>query len=84
MHMGELILQKLKAEERSVAWLADKAGCNAANLGRQLKDNQDIHPNLLRRISRALKTNFFVYYAEDFAENFAEEKAECKNYSKIL
>ena len=73
MHIGELIIQRLKEKERSIAWLARQLSCDAANLGRLLKNNQHIHSELLKRISKALKENLFAYYAEEFTE---EEKKE--------
>ena len=73
MHIGELILQKLKERERSIAWLARQVGCDDANLGRLLKNSQYIHSGLLKRISKALKENLFEYYAEELKE---EEKGE--------
>jgi len=68
MHIGNLILQKLEKEERTVAWLARKIGCNDANLGRLLKNSKHIHSELLYRISKALNENLFVYYEEEFKE----------------
>ena len=72
-HIGNIIIQTLKEKERSIAWLARQLGCNAANLGRLLRDNQHIHSELLWRISKVLKENLFVYYAEEFEEKFKEE-----------
>ena len=66
MHIGELILQKLKEKDRSIAWLAREVSCDAANLGRQLKNSQHLHSELLKRIAKALKENLFAYYAEEF------------------
>jgi len=61
IHIGELILQKLKEEERSVAWLADKIFIDSSNLRKILKKNS-INTDLLCRISKALNYSFFRYY----------------------
>ena len=64
IHIGKLIVEKLKAKERSVAWLARHINCDDGNLGRLLKNNQHIHSEMLLRISIALEEDFFVYYSE--------------------
>ena len=64
IHIGRLIVQKLKEKERPVAWLARQVNCDDANLGRLLKNSQYIHTELLLRISIALEEDFFVYYSQ--------------------
>jgi len=64
MHIGKTILQKLNEKERTIAWLARQVNCNGGNLGRQLKNSPHIHSELLLRISKALKEDFFVCYSE--------------------
>jgi plasmid maintenance system antidote protein VapI len=68
IHIGKLILQKLKDEERTIVWLAKKVHCNDSNLGRMLKNNQHIHAELLLRISIVLNEDFFVHYSEKLKE----------------
>jgi len=65
MHIGEIILKKLKEKERSVAWLARQVNCNDGNLGRQLKNSAHLHSELLLRISKALEIDFFAYYSQE-------------------
>jgi len=57
IHIGELILQKLKERERSIAWLAKKIGCDRSNLYKRLKKD-DISMKLLSRISSILDFDF--------------------------
>jgi len=64
IHIGSLISQKLKEQERSVAWLARKVNCDDGNLGRMLKNSQHIHSELLLRISFVMEEDFFSYYSE--------------------
>ena len=59
-----LILQKLKEEERSIAWIARKVGCDKDNLCKMLKNNHDILPDLLFSISETLKEDFFACYSQ--------------------
>ena len=80
IHIGELILQKLKEKERSIAWLAHKINRNADNLGSQLKNSPHIHCELLLHISIVLEEDFFACYSKavKFTVKF------CKNSSIIL
>ena len=61
--IGELILQKLKEQERSIAWLAKKVNCDRNNFRKLLKGNYITTP-LLFRISAAMDIDFFSFYSE--------------------
>ena len=79
IHIGHLIKEKLKEQERSVAWLARQINYNDANLGRVLKENQHIHSELLIRISKTMKFDFFTYYSMFLHDNnYLDEIKECK------
>ena len=67
----DLILKKLKKEERRIAWLARQVGCDSDNLRKTLNNNQDIYTDLLYRISVALEEDFFACYSEKLKEKFA-------------
>ena len=56
--IGDLILQKLKEEKRSVAWLAGKICIDPSSLRKRLKKNS-MNIELLRSISSSLNYNFF-------------------------
>ena len=71
LYLSDLILQKLKEKERSVAWLARQVGCNGDNLRKTLNNNQDLYTDLLYRISVALEEDFFACYSEKLKENLA-------------
>ena len=47
----------------TIAWLARHTNCDRNNLRKQL-NNTHIYPELLLKISIALKTDFFVYYSQ--------------------
>ena len=64
IHIGKQIIEKLKTEERSVAWLARQVNRDAANFGRLLKNSAHIHSELLLRISIALNEDFFAHYSD--------------------
>jgi len=63
IHIGELIHRKLEEDGRSAAWLARQIPCSKKHVYKIL-GKEDIHPSQLRRISIALKFDFFVYYSE--------------------
>ncbi|MDR1737553.1 MAG: hypothetical protein LBR66_01860 [Candidatus Symbiothrix sp.] len=48
-----------------VKWLAKQVGCGNSSLGKMLK-NKHIYPELLLKLSIALKTNFFDQYYKSF------------------
>jgi len=68
IHIGELILQKLKEKERSIAWLAHKVGCDDSNLSKILKNSRYIYDELLFRIAVALEEDFFAHYSRRLKE----------------
>ena len=62
-HIGELIKQRLKDDDRSISWLSRKLGCDCSNLHKTL-DQKDMYADLLYKISDVMDTDFFVYYSE--------------------
>ncbi|MBE6195844.1 MAG: XRE family transcriptional regulator [Rikenellaceae bacterium] len=61
IHIGKLIETELRRQERSVSWFARNLYCERANIYNIFK-RQSIDTELLMRISRLLKHNFFNYY----------------------
>jgi len=61
IHIGELILQKLREEKLSVAWLAGKVDVDPSNLHKRLK-KMSMDAELLLRISKALNYPFYKCY----------------------
>ena len=65
--IGDLIKQKLKANDRSVAWLAQKVNYNSSNFRKKLKKNS-MDVDLLFSISKILQEDFFAYYSKKLME----------------
>ena len=63
VHIGKLIRKKLDEEGWSAAWLAKQIPCSEKHVYK-IFEKDDIYPQQLRRISIALKFNFFSYYLE--------------------
>ncbi|MDR0419950.1 MAG: XRE family transcriptional regulator [Prevotellaceae bacterium] len=62
MHIGQLICEKLAENGHSISWLAKKVYCDRSNLRKMLKNN-NIHCDLLLRISTVLNYDFFAHYS---------------------
>jgi hypothetical protein len=69
IHIGDIIKQKLKEKERSIAWLARQVFYDESNLHKKLKNN-DIESSLLYHISEALREDFFAYYSKELNEKW--------------
>lgn len=59
-HIGQLIRQELRRQERSVAWFARQLSCDRSNIYR-IFQKESIDTYLLVRISIILQYNFFFY-----------------------
>ena len=70
IHIGEEIRQQLKAQERSIAWLAGKVNHDSSNLCKLLKCSH-IPTELLYHISVALSKDFFAQYSQQLSKEFA-------------
>lgn len=57
-HIGKLIRQELRRQERSVAWFARQLSCDRSNIYR-IFQKESIDTYLLVRISIILQYNFF-------------------------
>lgn len=62
LHIGKIIEQELRAQERSVTWLSRKLYCDRRNVY-DIFNRQYIDTGLLLRISIALGKDFFTYYS---------------------
>ena len=68
IHIGKLIHNKLKENDRSVSWLAKKIYCDPSALCKMLK-REDINTKLLLKISKILDHDFFVYYSNTISNS---------------
>ena len=68
IHIGEIIKQKLHDRDLPVAWLARQVNCNESNFNKKLKNNI-IAIDLLFRISKVLREDFFALYSEQLNLN---------------
>ena len=59
LHIGKMVHDELRAQRRSVSWLAGEIHCNRSNAYKIL-ERSNIDIELLVRISTALNHNFFA------------------------
>ena len=64
IHIGSLIEQELRRQDRSVTWLAGELHCDRTNVYKVFK-KKSIDTKLLEDISVILQHNFFLDYAEE-------------------
>lgn len=79
LHIGHLIQTQLKADQRSVGWLAREIGCTRNNVYK-IFNKVSLDSDLLFRISKAMRFNFFRYYTEEIAKGMIDRigKADLK------
>lgn len=75
IHIGHLIQVQLKADQRSVSWLAREIGCSRNHLYKVFRKSS-LDGELLLRISLAMNFNFFQYYTAEFIEGMKARTGE--------
>ena len=66
--IGVAVRQKMSEYGTTVSWLAKQVGSDRGNLHKQLH-KKHIYPELLLKISIALKTDFFACYSQRLHDN---------------
>ena len=64
IHIGSLIEQELRRQDRSVTWFASELHCDRTNVYKVFK-KKSIDTRLLVDISVILQHNFFLDYADE-------------------
>ena len=70
IHVGSLIKEELKRQERSISWFARKLYCDRSNVY-DIFRRKSIDTDLLLRISHVLNHDFFQYYCRFYKESSA-------------
>ena len=65
LHIGQLIQEQLRKDQRSVSWLAREIHCTRNNVYKVF-NKPSLDSNLILKISKAMKFNFFQYYTAEF------------------
>ena len=64
IHIGSLIEQELRRQDRSVTWFARELSCDRTNVYKVFK-KKSIDTRTLAKISVILQHNFFLDYADE-------------------
>ena len=75
IHIGQLIREQLKADQRSASWLAREIGCTRNHVYK-IFNKSSLDSDLIFRISKAMNFNFFQYYTAAFLENLKSRIGE--------
>lgn len=75
IHIGHLIRQQLKADDRSVSWLAREIHCTRNHVYK-IFNKPSLDGNLILKISVAMNFNFFQYYSAEFLESIKTRMGE--------
>lgn len=75
IHIGRLIQEQLKTDQRSVSWLAKQIPFTRNHIYKIFRKSS-IDCALLLRISQAMGYNFFRYYAAEVAKGMKERIGE--------
>ena len=71
IHIGHLIREQLKADQRSTSWLAREIDCSRNHLYKVFR-KPSLDGELLLSISVAMNFNFFQYYTAEFIEGMKQ------------
>lgn len=75
IHIGHLIREQLKADNRSVSWLAREIHCTRNNVYK-IFNKPSLDGDLILKISVAMNFNFFQYYTAEFLESIKARTGE--------
>jgi len=73
IHIGSLIEQELRRQDRYVTWLASELHCDRTNVYKIFK-KKSIDTKLLENISVILRHNFFLDYSEKISTAIDEQE----------
>lgn len=68
IHIGKLIEEELRHQERTVSWFARKLFCDRTNVY-DIFRRKSIDTELLMRISKILDYDFFHHYTDNIRNN---------------
>ena len=75
LHIGQLIQNQLKEDQRSVGWLSRQIPCTRNHVYKLFK-KASLDADLLLRISIVMQFNFFQYYTAEFLQSMKERVGE--------
>ena len=70
LHIGHLIQEQLRKDNRSVGWLARQIPCSRNHVYK-IFNKPSLDSDLILKISNAMNFNFFQYYTTEFKQSLA-------------
>ncbi|MDE6631479.1 MAG: hypothetical protein K2K23_00605 [Muribaculaceae bacterium] len=64
IHIGKIIEEELRHQERTVTWLSRQIHCDRSNIY-DIFSRTSIDTDLLYKLSKALHRDFFTYYSSE-------------------
>ncbi|MGM9693378.1 MAG: XRE family transcriptional regulator [Alloprevotella sp.] len=80
VHLGKLVQEELRQQERTVVWFSKKLNCDRTNIY-DIFRRSDMDTLLLRRISKILHYDFFADLSRDMRNEAYEELQKGKGTS---
>ena len=71
IHIGQLIREQLKADQRSASWLAREIGCTRNHVYK-IFNRPSLDADLILKISIVMNFNFFRYYTTAFLDGMKD------------
>ena len=75
IHIGNIIHEQLRKDQRSVGWLAREIPCTRNHLYKVFR-RPSLDTDLLLRISQVMNFNFFQYYVAEVKKEVSERMGE--------
>ena len=75
IHIGHLIREQRKADNRSVSWLAREIHCTRNHVYK-IFNKSSLDGDLILKISNAMHFNFFQYYSAEVVAALKERMGE--------
>ena len=75
IHIGHLIREQLRKDQRSASWLAREIHCTRNHVYK-IFNKSSLDGDLILKISKAMQFNFFKYYSAEVAEGLKERLGE--------
>lgn len=80
IHIGQIIEKEIHRQERSITWFAKKLYCDRTNIYSIFK-RKSIDTDLLLRISKILKYDFFKEYSSELTKEESQDSLAPPNLS---
>lgn len=75
IHIGHIIREQLRKDQRSASWLAREIHCTRNHVYK-IFNKPSLDSNLILKISKTMHYNFFQYYSAEVTKGLKERMGE--------